>query len=43
MKLKIRFLVRRKMRRWSEGKGPLTKEQIEYLDKKFLEAYYNGY
>ncbi len=33
MRLKLAFLVRRKIRRWFEGKGPLTKEQLNCLDK----------
>ena len=42
MRLKLAFLVRRKIRRWSRGKGPLNKEQLEYLDKAVLNEYYNG-
>ncbi len=30
------------MRRWSQGKGPLNKEQLDFLDKKFMEAYWTN-
>jgi len=40
MKFKLKFLVRRKKRRWGEGKGPLTKEQLDYLDKCVHQAYW---
>lgn len=42
MKLKIGFLVRRKIRRWSEGKGPLTKEQLDCLDTHVLATFYDN-
>ena len=40
MKFKIKILVKRKMKRWSQGKGPLSKEQLDFIDKMFLQEYY---
>ena len=34
--MKLRFLVRRKKKRWSQGKGPLTKEQLLHIDKMLI-------
>ena len=42
MRLKIGFLVRRKMRRWSQGKGPLSKEQLDCLDRAILKEYWTN-
>ena len=39
MRIKLKFLVRRKMKRWSEGKGPLNKEQLDCLDKHVKEEF----